>query len=366
VCFILLTLLGDELWERVNRSKVLFLSGLFVGFLVIISFSFFELFYTAGEIKKLIFQDREKAASAGDVPRVQAIKDFVRAHTAAHEKIIVFTDVQHQGLYFDGDKRRSAFNPGYTEMFLNSDYKRLENEVADSSFGIFIDPAICKYPSLSGAFDALAATYQYEADYSGGNPVVIIDVKVPNASYYVTKRKTKIPGEVYFQRPNQLIHRKYNDDRAGIRSRMADASGLVPLDTGLQFSVELLFNTAKQIYPVATLIGNISDNKGFAIKTGSASFGYYFVINNEGTHLALPGNQWVYSVMNVFRDHFEIYINGAMAGTFPLTRPVWPSPQKLFVGNMDMNYFVGAIAEIAINSNPLEKNEIEQTWKSMK
>ncbi len=49
-----------------------------------------------------------------------------------------------------------------------------------------------------------------------------------------------------------------------------------------------------------------------------------------------------------------------------LPRPIRASKEKLFIGNLDMNYFIGAISEIAINNKPLEKNDVEQTWNSMK
>ncbi len=356
MCLFLLTLLGDELWEKVKKNNVPILNAIFVVFLFFISFSFFEMVYNADKIKELVYQDEDKGRQGQEEEqkRIEGNADFILKNSAEKEKIHVITAIQYQGLYFNGSARRSAFNPSAMEIFSNADLARLERTILDSSYNVFIEPGIINFPSMIRPVGAIAATYEFKTAFQ--------------TMALLTKRKVRLPAKSFFSRPDQIIHRKYGDDTAGLSLRMNDATGkLLSVTPGSSFSVEVYFHSAQQIYQVAALIGNMTDTAGFLIYNIVNTPNYFFGINGKGLNLPVPNNQWVYCVMNVFPDRVEVYINGASAGSFALPQPMRQSREKLWVGNIGfMRYYIGAISEVAINSKPLDKNQVEETWSQMK
>jgi hypothetical protein len=141
--FMLLTILGDELWERIQDTdlrSLLPLHLLFFLFLGLISFSFFELLYDSGKIGELVSQTDDKEKAAEEQAKIGLNRDYINQHSKEHEKIYILSGTQFQGLYFDGYKRRSAFNPGQQDMILTADMDRMQRQVLDSSFSAFVEP----------------------------------------------------------------------------------------------------------------------------------------------------------------------------------------------------------------------------------
>ena len=133
------------------------------------------------------------------------------------------------------------------------------------------------------------------------------------------------------------------------------------------FAVEVLFNAKTQVYPYATLVGNMNDSSGFIIANVQNSSNYFFGINGKGAGLPVPNNEWVYCVMNVYTDHLELYLDGNLASSTPLAAPMRQSPEKLCVGDLGyMRYYIGAIAEVAVLNKPLDKTQVAATWEQIK
>ena len=351
---ILLTILGDELWTVVKSKNVLFLNALFVVFLFTISFSFFEIVGGTDRIRELVNQDDDKAKQQDEQARIESNNEFILKNSKPKEKIYVFTVRQLQGLYFDGNKRQSAFNPGLGDFFLNTDMDKLINQMRDSSFNMFIEPSITAYYFLSRPLAAMAATYE---------------VKDTNKSMYLlVKRKDKLPAQTFFNREQPVFHRKYTSDTAGLNARINDGGvGTAPVNLNTEFSAEVLFKPQRQIYPYATLMGDMNDTSGFIMANIINTPNYFFGINGKGTGAAIPGNDWAYCVMNVYPDHFEVYVNGVMASAFPLPKPFKASPEKLGIGNLGfMRFYVGQIAEVSVANKAVDKAQIQATWESIK
>ena len=351
-CIVLLTILGDELWAKIKNANILSLNVLFVAFLFVISFSFFDIVFNVDKFHELVYQEDDKAKQVDDQERFEVNTDFILKNSRAGEKIYMITPMQYQGLYFDGSKRISAFNPGEMDMFLKTDLMRLENLIIDSSFKIFIEPKSPPYPFLLSPLAAIAATY-YAVDST-------------HSMVLLTKRKTKILSKSFLDQHDNIIHRKYNDDTGGINLRINDAFGLGFLTTAPEFSVELIFNPQPQIYQYATLIGNMNDSSGFVICNIVNTDNYFFGINGRGFTVPMPNNEWVYCVLNIFPDHIEVYDNDKLVGTLPLPAPIKQSPDQLFIGNgRYFRNYIGAISEVAVNKKIMDSKQIQSTWEEI-
>jgi hypothetical protein len=168
-CFILLALLGDLLWAKLKTSNILALNLLFVIFIYLISFSFFEIVSKTKKINELFYQKKDKIKGREEENRIKSNEQFILKHTKPNEKIHLLTAWHHQGLYFNGHKRKSAFNPGLLELVLYSDLKRFEKNLTDSSFNVFFEPDLCQYNFLSRPIAALSARYKIYETYKKQN-----------------------------------------------------------------------------------------------------------------------------------------------------------------------------------------------------
>lgn len=349
----LLTLLGSELWEKVKNSNVLGLNALFVVFLFGISFSFFEVLYSMPKLSELTSQEESKEKAAQDQKRFESNVELITKSSSEKDNVLVFSAMQYQGLYHVATKRKSAFNPGLMDMFSLTDLVKLEQTIKKGEAKIYVEPEGTAY-FLPKPMAAVAAVYEVD---SFNKSIGVL-----------SKRKTKLPATAFFgQEEGMALHRKYTDDTAGLSVRVNDALGGQPVALGPSFAVEALFYTKTQVYPFATIAGNMNDTSGFIIANVLGTPNYFFGVNGKGFALPMPDNQWVYCVMNVFPDRVEVYVNGALANTQPLQTPYHMSPERVGIGNLGyMRYYMGAIAEVAVVNKNLEKEKIAATWEEIK
>ncbi len=349
----LLTILADDLWAIVKNRNILFLNAVFVLILFLCSFSIIELVYNSDKISKYVYQEDDKIIQAQEQEFVESNTGFLLQNTVEEERIQLLTVSKFQGLYFNGSKRRSAFNPGIVDMFLNSDLERFQNMIADSSYSIFIEPEIFSYAYMFRTIATITALYDMKA---AGKSMVLLK-----------KRKQRIPAKRFFGgEPQMVLHRKYADNKEGIDRRVSDAFGINAVTLAPAFSVEVLFYSQPQLYPYATLMGNFANSSGFMISNVTKS-NYVFAINdvNNSIQLQVPANRWVYLVMNVFPDRLEVYQNGKLEATNPLS-PMLQSTEKLYVGNMgNPHYYLGAIAEAAVINKALDSTQVRATWEEI-
>lgn len=356
MALMLLTILGDKLWRKVKDSKLVSLNVFFVLFMYVISFSFVVLLFNPGVMRELITQEADKEEDKIGQFMLESGREFIVNSSDEYQKIYVLTLRKFQGLHFDGTKRASAFNPGMVDLAFKDDVVRMEKQLRDSSFSVYITPeTFYGMTFMERPFAAMAATYQLKTKN--------------NFMSLLTKRRKMIPGKTFFEQGREhIVHRKYTDDLAGVQMRVEDAFGTKKLDLKDTFSVEILFDSEDQIFPSATLLGNQDDSvSGFAISQILNSPKYAFIFNDKGFTLTIPQNGWVYCAVNVFPDHFEVYFNGSRARSHPLAKPMQPSDTKLCIGNLGyMHNYIGAIAEVAINNHALDTANINETWGVVK
>ncbi len=114
------------------------------------------------------------------------------------------------------------------------------------------------------------------------------------------------------------------------------------------------------------LTGNTNEPKGFAICNEFNSANYLFIVNGSGLKVQLPYNHWIYCVMNVYTDHKDVFVNGVLAGTDTMSKPIIRSDENLCIGNLGSgHYYVGAIAEVAINNKIMSPEEIQETFRQI-
>lgn len=352
-CTILLVILGDELWSTIKDKYVPSVDALFYLFLFIVSFSFFEILYGTKKINEMVYQKTDKALQKEEENLIKSNESFIIQNTQKHEKIFILTATYYPSYYFNGNERRSAFNPGEQDMIFHSQLKQLENMIIDSSFNVFIEPKLCNAPYLQRQLASVAASYE---------------ISKANLSMFLLKKRTiKNPGKAFFNKKTQpIIYRKYSNDTSAIKKRVNDSQGINPLNFPTEFSIEALFYSQFQLYDYATIIGNMVDTTGFMISQRAGTNKYFFGINGRGYEIPLLTNSWVYCVMNVYQDHLEIFQNGDFIANIPLTSPYHTPSSKLFIGNLGyMSYYLGPISEIAI-AKPLKPEDIKNTWMEIK
>ena len=350
---LLLTVLADEFWRKISVRNIYVLNGFFIAFLFVITVSFIEIVSNSGKFSELISQETDKENYDIEMKIIQDGKDFITNNSNKYQKIQVITLRKFQALLFDGNQRRSAFNPGFTNLFLQKDLDRLEKQIVDSSFRVFINPlSLTNLEFLSKPLAAFAATYEFTN--SNGK---IAD-----------KRVTRLPINTFFKNDSgQVAYRKYSDDNKGIESRINDALGINAVTLEKEFSLELLFHSNEQVFDIPTLIGNSSDSAGFAFGLSTNATKCLFALNGKGFILPIPKNEWVYCVINVYADHFEMYQNGALINTHPISKPFINSAMKLFIGNLGyMHYYTGAISEVQLNNKPVSISHIYDTWNKIR
>jgi len=350
-CIMLLTILGDKLWQKIKTENVFPLNALFAVFLFIVSFSFFETALDGNKIYALIYQEDVKAEQALEQTNFEGNKEYFLNNTAEKEKVHIITTRKYQSLYIDGSKRKNALNPGLEDMFLDTDLARLEQNLRDSSFDVFIEPNnLFKMQYLGRCLEIIGASYQHADDYG--------------SMYLLKKRNTPIPPQTFFTNTDAVvIHRKYTGDTTGINSRVRDAEGTNVIALNNEFSIEVLFYPGVQLFPYAAVIGNDSDKLGFVLCKQLFSPNYLFEINNTSFPFPVPFNKWIYLVANVFPDHADVYENGSLVTTYPLSTPVRQSAARLCIGNLGyMHYFLGVISEVALANKATGLEQLQQTW----
>lgn len=350
----LLVILGDDLWQVTKTSQNLVLDILFVGFLLVISFSLPEIIYGAPSIVNLAFPTEAKENQSGFRQIVESNRDFIKSNTIEHEKILVLTGAPRQGLYYDGNKRVSAFNPTTMEMFFNSSLPRLEQAVRTGPEKIFIEGEECRFGYLMRPLLLLAANYQ---------------VAAKNNNMTLMKKRSQVPNMTYFNRSEDVVfHRKYTDNAASADARLRDAIGSESVKLDSAFAVEILFKASSQVCPTASLICNLGDSSGLIIESRNEASLFYFGLYGDGIEGRIENNGWVYCTMNIYPDRMELFLNGQKKGAKPLSRPYRNSKEVVRIGSKDpksVAYYMGAIAEVAIVNRPLPKEEISSIFSMM-
>lgn len=350
----LLTILGDELWTVAERKSVPALDVLFAGFLLVVSFSVPEIIYAAPSIVRVVFPEEAKRKRAGEQQMVESNRDFIYRNTAEKEKTLILTAAPRQGLYYDGNKRISAFNPPMTEMFFNASLKELERAIANGPDKIFIEPLDCRFLYMVRPLLTLGANYE---------------VAQVNGNMCMAVKKSDLPLMAYMNRADGILfHRKYRDEPGYTDARIRDAVGTEPITLDSAFAVEILFKAGKQLWPTAALLSNLGDSSGLLIEKREGPDRYYFGLFGDGMEGKIQNNGWVYCVLNVNPREMVLYVNGARKGSKLIQNPYRQSAEAVHVGNKNMSsvaFYTGVIGEVAILNRNMDEREIAANFAAM-
>jgi hypothetical protein len=136
--FILLTLYLDKIFSFLKINKNLLLNFLSILIASILSLSvIFMSLNIKNEFSVLEDSIKNVQVDSPEKNRIEMNCDFIRRHSSPSEKIIIFSG--WSGIYFSKIPNISAFNPDITELYLKSDYARLEKIIKESDVKIFAE-----------------------------------------------------------------------------------------------------------------------------------------------------------------------------------------------------------------------------------
>ena len=136
--FILLTLFLDKIFSFLKTNKNLLLS--FLSLLIASTLSLSVIFMSINiknEFSLLKDSIKNVQTDSPEKKRIEMNCDFIRKNSSPSEKIIILSG--WSGIYFSNIPNISAFNPDITELYLNSDYARLEKIIAESDVKVFAE-----------------------------------------------------------------------------------------------------------------------------------------------------------------------------------------------------------------------------------
>ncbi|MDR0693968.1 MAG: hypothetical protein LBF81_01530 [Prevotellaceae bacterium] len=353
-----LCLLCDELWNIVKNTKLFPLRLLFGLGVFVLAFSTVELFADKDKIKALLNDAPTQQQQAETEKTIKNNQHFIREHTNRKEKIILFTGPTTEAMYFCASQTRSGAQPSFTEMLYHSERSRYEQIVRDSLFKVFLETnTFSQYYSLlfRNIYAAVAASYHIEKT---------------NGSMYLLTKRAMNPGYQPLlpqDGQQQIFYEVFPDDTTGLNKRRDYASGQAPIELGTDFSVEIVFDAQPQLLNYPVLVSNQTDSAGFSIlcadTTGSV---YGFVMGNLIYPIPVEQHRQNYIAAVVTGDRLNTFANGVQTGSFQLAAPYKGSAGNLFIGNRQMQYYVGAIREVSIIGRGLSAVEIAKRQAAMK
>jgi hypothetical protein len=135
--FILLTLFLDKILSFLKHDKNILLRFLSILLASILSLSVIFMSMNIKDefsILKISIKNVQTHSQIKDIIEMNC--NFIKKHASSSEKILIFS--RNSGIYFSKIPNISAFNPGLTDLFLESDYEKLEKVIMDSDVKIFV------------------------------------------------------------------------------------------------------------------------------------------------------------------------------------------------------------------------------------
>jgi hypothetical protein len=350
--FLLLTLFADDLWKLLKTHKLLPYRLLFGVIIFMLSIAGIETVVSAKAIWALRNDDKDRLQQLEEEKQIKNNQQFICEHTAAHEKIMVFTGRAYQSLYFTGNKNRSGVNPSFNDLMLKSDVEKYARVTRDSSFKIFAERQAFYSEFFFNAYlyntcANMAASYRIEKN---NGSMFLLTKRAMQTGY-----RPMLTGEPSLQ----PVYALFPDDTTGINKRRDYASGQPPVTLGTDFTVEIVFDAQPQLLNYPVLVSNQTDSAGFSILCADTTASMYgFVLGNLIYPIPVTPNRQNYIAAVVSGTSLGIFVNGVQTGNFLLTAPCKDSSGPLFIGNRQMQYYVGAIREVAITKRSLSAGEI--------
>ena len=349
--FMLLTILGDELWSATKTSRLFSYRIIFAVVIFVLAIASVEMLFSVKEIWTLNDDRQAKMQQIELEKNIRSNQKFIKANTFPYEKIFVFTNDAYQGLYFYPNKNRSAVNPGFMDLVLNTELDAYVEAIRDSSFKIFIEPQFLNRSHLMPILSGIAATYEFE--------------KQNGSMFLLEKRMDKTAYNGVLGNNRAIVHEIFSDDTIGFRKRVDYMQGaqVVKLEENT-VTAEVVFKPGAQLYQYAVLLGNQNDSLGFSIFCIDQQASYGVSIADQMVSFTVNSNQVNYLAVSIHERTITLFLNGNLVGNYLLSKPYKPSDARLHVGNYSnyLRYYVGDIYEICLTATPLTEVEVKRKW----
>jgi len=350
IVIMLLVILGDDLWVAVKKSRLWSYRIIFVVIVFVLAMASVEMLFNVKSICKFADDNQAKIEQAAEEESIRSNQQFIKENTTPHEKIFVFTSDWYQGLYFPPNKNRSAVNPGFIELVLNSELNAYLESIRDSSFKVFIEPAYFNFVLSPSIFSGLAATYELE--------------KQNGSMFLLKKRANNNSYNGIMKNDNAILHEVFTD-KTYFQKRLnfAYSNSAVRLKEN-RVTVEVVFRPVKQFCQYAVLVGNQNEDTGFTILCLDGQSAYGVLINDQVASFEVNLNQINYLAVTIHEQTILVYLNGNLILHTLSSKPYKPSDTELCIGNYtgQLSYYSGDIYEICITEAPLTEVDVRMKW----
>ena len=359
IAFVLLTIFADDLLRMIKTKKIFFIPFSLIIFFL--SFSLFQTIYDYKRIINLTSEKENKIQNIGEQKSIIENADFIRSLTTEKEKVLIFTKIRNQGLYFSYSKTASAVNPGFIDLMMKNDYNRiLDFLIKNEKSKIFYEPD------------------QFSV-YDNNIPSILsslYDVKKikPNSSLmFLEKKKENSSNSFIINKSDKsIIHEVFDSN---FENKLKYSRGLEgKINLGKQFSVEIIFKPfdvplTATTYP-STLFSNLDEKlNGMSLRQYDMSKTKYVLsISKGGILCPVILNTWNYLSFQIDDNIISAYANGSFVGKIKLENSYSNSDEPLYLGNIKNNsgFFFGDIKELKISKEPLNEKQIVQNWNEIK
>jgi hypothetical protein len=364
--FICLTLLTDELWENIKTKKIKSFYALLGLCICLLSFSTVDAFNSASDIYNLAAHVAEnkgvEKSQDAEKKKIEENKKFIDSTMRAGEKIFVLTSNKFQGLYFDGQKKQSAVNPGFLDMFYKSSIKQYEKVLKDSSFMVFWNPAGFYYNAFHGIRTIVSSDYKIVSTKFESDTVVSFAA--------MEKHNAIIPEQSFFESgEHSLYYAKYHTGDSLSYAHREEITNGSTIDSIADFQLDIIFRPEDQIYYTSTLLLLSIDTSTtlFVMKTKSLSKQneYAVLVNERGFLLRFELEKWNYLSLQTQNNITTVFLNGNIIGRLALPYNRSNSPTLFVAGYKNGRYFTGSISEYSISRKIRSNQEIAEVWKTL-
>jgi len=355
--FLLLTIFADDLAGLMKSRKIF--TPIFSLILFILSISFFQTVYAFKEITSLMFENENKETMRPFREKMSRSADFIRSRTRENEPVLIFMNNEHQSLMYGLSGTKAILNPGFNELFLKADYKRiLDFLIKNDSVKIFFDPE--SYRFYDKSIPAILSSCYYAESVEQGGDMILFKKKTPGPRQDLFLKES---GEV-------VLHEQFPlGSGKRIRYSMGEKSKFL---LGQQFSVQVIFMPqdipASRYSKYGAIISNINDSSGFMIQqhdTNRTSF--LFALKDKGFIIHVSPNPVNYLAFTFNNGVLKGYSNGKFSADLDLGKKYIESNEPLYIGNVNMKggFFFGDIYEVNISKGIIPDQEIVANWENI-
>ena len=351
IAFMLLAILGDDLWVATKTSRLWSYRIIFAVIVFVLTFASVEMLLNPKDIWTFADDSQAKTEQTAEEESIRSNQQFIKSNTSPHEKIFVLTSDWYQGLYFPPNKNRSAVNPGFIELVLNNEMNAYLEAIRDSSFTVFIEPNFFNFVLSSHIIESVAATYEFEKQ---NGSMFMLKKRAGRDSYYGV-----------LENDNAIVYEFFSNDIIGFYKRMGYMQGSWDVKSDNKITVEVIFKPTPQLYPYAVLLGNQKNDTGFTLCCVDQQDTYGIAIADQIASFKVNLNEVNYLAISIHERTITIYLNGKMLGNVLFNNTLKPSDAGLHIGNYPnfMRFFLGEIREFCISAAQPSEDEMKKKWE---